>query len=121
MMLRRWGPVILWAAIILVSTSIPGPALPAGPTGSDKAGHFVMYAVLGALAIRAGLAEGRRPTPTLALTLAAIALFAAVDEWHQGFVPDRMPEVADWVADVAGATVGAASTALLTLRRSARS
>ena len=121
MMLRRWGPVILWAVVILVSTSIPGPALPTGPAGTDKAGHFAMYAILGMLAIRAALAHGGSPTRAITLTLAGIAVFGALDEWHQGLVPDRMPEVADWVADMAGATVGIGTTALFTLRRSARS
>ena len=121
MMARRWGLVVAWAAVILLSTSIPGPALPPGPAGSDKLGHFVMYAVLGVLAIRAALAHGQRQGRTMAITLVAIAAFAAIDEWHQGLVPGRLPDVADWVADVAGATVGAGSAAIFTLRRSARS
>ena len=121
MILRRWGPAILWAVVILLSTSIPGPALPPAPAGSDKAGHFVMYAILGMLSIRAALAHRGSPTRAIALTLAAIALFGALDEWHQGLVPDRMPEVADWIADMAGATFGIGTSALFTLRRSARS
>ncbi len=121
MMVRRWGLVVAWAAVILLSTSIPGPALPSGPEGSDKVVHFGAYAVLGVLVIRAALAHGAALTRTMALSLAGIALFAAVDEWHQGLVPQRFPDLADWVADVAGATFGAGSTVLLTLRRSARS
>ena len=121
MMVRRWGLVVAWAAVILLSTSIPGPALPPGPEGSDKLVHFAMYAVLGLLTIRAAFAHGRRQGRTLATTLVGIAAFAAVDEWHQGSVPGRFPDVADWVADVAGATVGAGSAVLFTLRRSARS
>lgn len=121
MMLRRWGPVVAWAAVILLSTSIPGPALPPGPTGSDKLVHFVAYGILGLLAIRAALAHGGAWGRTMAVTLAGVAVFAALDELHQGLVPGRFPEVADWVADVAGATFGAGSTMILTLRRSARS
>ena len=121
MIARRWWLVIAWAAVILVSSSIPGPALPPGPPGSDKLGHFLMYAVLGALTIRAVLGHGGRVARAAALALAGIAVFAAVDEWHQGLVPGRLPDVADWVADMAGATLGAGSTAAFTLRRSARS
>ena len=121
MMARRWAPVVAWATVILLSTSIPGPALPPGPPGSDKLGHFVMYAILGLLAIRAALAHQRGAARSAVLTLAAIGVFAAIDEWHQGLVPGRVPDVADWVADMAGATLGAGSTAFFTLRRSARS
>jgi len=121
MTIGRWVPVIVWACVILVSTSIPSVPVPPGPPGLDKVGHFVMYAVLGLLAIRATW-TGRSSVRSMALTLAGVAAFAAIDEWHQGFLPPRQPEVADWVADVAGATVGIGSmAALFTLRRSARS
>ena len=120
-MVKRWGPVVAWAAIILFGTSIPGPALPPGPAGSDKLLHFVIYAILGLLAGRAALAHGGPWGRTIVLTLVAVAAFAALDEWHQGLVPGRYPDVADWVADIAGATLGVGSAAVFTLRRSARS
>jgi VanZ family protein len=111
----RWVPVAVWAGVILIGTS--APATPgAGVPGLDKVGHFGMYAVLGLLALRA-----TRPTErlgrTMAVTLGAIAVFAAVDEWHQRLIPTRSAEVADWIADVAGATVGIGSMAALKLRR----
>ena len=110
----RWIPVVLWAAIILTGTSVP--SVPdAGPPGSDKLVHFGMYAVLGLLAMRAAW-EGGGPR-TIVMTLAGVALFAAVDEWHQHFIPTRSADMADWVADVAGATVGIGSLAALKLRR----
>ncbi len=121
MTIGRWTPVIIWAGVILASTSLPGQAVPPGPPGIDKAGHFLVYALLGILAIRAALAGRGAPMRTIAMTLAAVGAFAAVDEWHQGFIPGRFPDVADWIADVAGATVGIGSTALFTLRRSVRS
>ena len=109
----RWIPVLLWAAFILTATSIPTvPVAPAA--GTDKLGHLAMYAVLGFLALRAAWDGTPR---TIAVTLAAIALFGAVDEWHQHFLPTRSAEFADWVADVAGATLGAGSLAALKLRR----
>lgn len=121
MIARRWAPVVAWAAVILLATSIPGPALPPAPQGGDKLGHFAVYAILGLLAIRAAMAHGESWGRTMLLTLAGIAAFAALDEWHQGFIPGRFPDLADFVADVAGATVGAGSALLFTLRRSARS
>lgn len=121
MRVGRWAPVVAWACVILISTSLPGAAVPAGPPGMDKVGHFVMYAVLGLFSIRAALSGAESGLRTLALTLGAIAVFAAIDEWHQELVPTRAPDVADWAADLAGATVGIGSMAIFTLRRSARS
>ena len=121
MRMGRWTPVVVWAAVILVSTSLPAAAVPGGPPGLDKAGHFLVYGVLGLLAIRAAIAEGAPPMKAIALTVAAVSVFAAVDEWHQRFVPGRFPDVADWAADVAGATAGIGTMAIFTLRRSARS
>lgn len=121
MRIGRWAALVAWACVILISTSLPGAAVPAGPPGMDKVGHFVMYAVLGLLAIRAVLGGAESGLRTVALTLGAIAAFAAIDEWHQRFVPTRAPDVADWAADLAGATVGVGSMAIFTLRRSARS
>ena len=114
MMVSRWLPVALWIAVILTGTSVPsvpGPSVP----GLDKLGHFAMYAVLGVLTARAI----RIPTPrALVAALAAIAVFAAADEWHQRLIPSRSAELADWFADVAGASIGVGSfAALLNFRR----
>jgi VanZ family protein len=34
--------------------------------------------------------------------LGALTIFGAVDEWRQRWVPGRMPDVRDWIADVVG-------------------
>jgi VanZ family protein len=49
----------------------------------------------------------------------AIAAFAAVDEWHQEFVPGRAADPIDWAADVVGAAAGliVATTTLRTEQR----
>lgn len=110
----RWIPVVLWAGVILVGTSIPNVPGPPAPPGVDKVAHLAMYAVLGFLALRAAWDGAAR---TLVVTLAAVALFAAVDEWHQAYIPSRSADIADWVADVTGATLGIWSLAALKLRR----
>lgn len=121
MTVGRWTPVIAWATTILIATSLPSQAVPSGPAGIDKAGHFGVYAVLGVLAMRAALTARMAPVKRIVIVVAAASAFAALDEWHQGFIPGRYPDVADWVADVAGVTVGVGSMALFTFRRSARS
>jgi VanZ family protein len=100
---RRWLPPAMWAALILVLTSIPSPpGAPGGIPHLDKVVHFVLYAGQGWLVTRA--LRTRRPT-TLAIALISIALFAAADEWHQRFFR-RDPAALDWIADVIGAATG---------------
>jgi len=121
MTIGRWAPVVVWAAVILISTSLPGQAVPPGPPGIDKAVHFGAYAVLGVLGVHAAAGMRTAPVRTIVMVLLTTAAFAAIDEWHQGFIPGRYPDVADWVADVAGATIGVGTMALFTFRRPARS
>jgi VanZ family protein len=115
---RRWVPTALWAALILVLTSVPGDSVPDGPAGLDKLVHLGLYAVLGALATRA-LFE-RAPGASLrslARLLLAIACFALVDEAHQQLIPGRSADARDVLADVAGAAVAIALTAAALSRR----
>ena len=93
---RRWLPPALWAALILVLTSIPSPPdAPGGIPHLDKVVHFVLYGGLGWLAARA---VGTSTPRALALVVLAIAMFAGVDEWHQQFFA-RDPSIADWIAE----------------------
>ncbi len=102
---RRWTPPVLWAALILVLTSIPNPDVGGvGFPGADKLVHAALYLVLGWLAARAALADA--PRPRMAWVVVAIALFAAVDELHQLVIAGRSPEVLDWIADMVGAALG---------------
>ncbi len=41
------------------------------------------------------------------LAVGVASAFGASDEWHQSFVPGRSAELADWVADTAGAACAA--------------
>ena len=61
---------------------------------SDKLMHLGEYGVLAALLFLPGL----RPLPVLGLT----AVYAALDEFHQSFVPGRDASPWDWAADVVG-------------------
>jgi VanZ family protein len=98
---RRWLPPLLWLAVILTATSIPNPDVPAVP-GGDKAAHAIMYGVLGALVAWA-MAEGRRVRGWILGAWPAVAAVAAMDEWHQRFIPGRSASAGDWIADTAGA------------------
>ncbi len=74
---------------------------------SDKSGHLLGYAVLGLTAVRA-VAGGlpRRVTMRIAAIALAITVgYGMSDEFHQLFVPGRSAEIADLVADAAGAVL----------------
>lgn len=71
-----------------------------------KAAHMSEYAVLALLylyALRKN--EAKRPVRT---ALLLCILYAATDEIHQAFVPDRGPSPIDVMIDTAGAAIGLA-------------
>lgn len=111
---RRWLPFLLWSAVVLTLTSIPNPSVPSVP-GGDKVAHAIMYGASGALAGYAlvGVAQAARAH---LLAWLAIAALAALDEWHQLYIPGRSADVGDWMADVLGAAF-ALTCSLLALRR----
>jgi VanZ family protein len=112
----RWLPVVIWAAVVFTITSVPNPTVPYIP-GGDKMVHAIMYGVLAVLAHHAWPPQSR-PIGARLLMLLAIAAMAALDEWHQQFIPGRSAEVADWLADTTGATVALAfSSIVMALRR----
>ena len=97
---------MLWAALILILTSIPGSHIPPLPLRNfDKIVHFAIYGVLGFLTARAW-ANGSRATAVALLALALVSCFGALDEWHQQFIPQRSMDLLDWAADTTGAAIG---------------
>jgi VanZ family protein len=97
-------PAIAWAGVILVVTSWPNPSLPFSVTGLDKIVHFSMYGILGFLVGRA-LPRHRLLSALVGAAL-GLAVFGALDEWHQRFIPGRSADVKDWIADVSGMILG---------------
>jgi VanZ family protein len=101
----RWGPALLWAALILFLGTRPGAALPLPAIpGLDKVLHAVVYGVLGFLAVRALGAKGA--WQALAWGAAIGLLWGFLDEWAQIATPGRTAELGDLLADVAGAAAG---------------
>jgi VanZ family protein len=113
-------PPALWAALILLLTSIPNPDVGSvGFPGADKLVHGTLYLVLGWLVARAAAADPRQrqSLSSFMTILAALALFAALDEWHQQWISGRSADVRDWGADLFGAMVGIAGARIRALRR----
>lgn len=104
----RWSPVLLWYALVLAASSVSGRRLDdVGIDVPDKLVHFVEYGVLGFLVVRQRFLVPTRPAARAVLGAAAVvAVFGAIDEIYQGFVPFRTPSIADWIADVLGAAAG---------------
>jgi len=99
-------PVILWALLIFVASSIPNIALPDLEfIASDKVIHLVVYFVLCVFFHRA-LSHQRRFPRLARWSLACAVLFSILygvsDEIHQSFVPNRDASVYDLAADSIG-------------------
>ncbi|MCX5679352.1 MAG: VanZ family protein [Candidatus Omnitrophica bacterium] len=103
-------------AIISYISSVPGDNLPdLGIAGVDKFAHFSEYLVMGILLTRALFGQNLKINLFRAVILSIIiaVFYAAIDEWHQVFIPGRQADILDFAADVAGITLGS----MLYLRR----
>ena len=102
-----WGPAFAqMAAIFVLSSQESLPSLPGGLT--DYTGHFIGYALLATLLLRAfagGIWRGVTPRAGWLAVVGASA-YGVTDEVHQLFVPGRSATVEDWVADTLGAMTG---------------
>ncbi|MHB1136049.1 MAG: VanZ family protein [Coriobacteriia bacterium] len=99
-----WVASALWMGVIFALSSLPGSSVPAGDYGSI--GHFGGYLVLGALYF---VALGGRRSGWRAIVIAVLlaSAYGVTDEFHQSFVPGRMPDPVDWATDTMGALTGA--------------
>ena len=98
----RWLPLLLAMGVIFFVSNQPSTDLPSfglWDLAVKKTGHFVAYAGLALLALRA-VWGGKRPY----LTATIIVLFYALtDEFHQTFVPGRNGTLVDVAIDMSGA------------------
>jgi VanZ family protein len=93
--------------LIFVMSSSPNPPRPPGGL-PDVVVHALVYAALGAFVLR-GLARAKMTNVTFGLAAVAVGiatLYGLSDELHQSFVPGRVSDVRDLVADGVGAIVG---------------
>lgn len=101
-----WAAVVVWIAIQLTLTSLPGASIPVSINHPfDWVGHCGLYAVLGLLIARVAALRGW-PRRHLLVAAVLISLGAALDELHQLFIPGRSAEVLDWLSDTVGAMAG---------------
>ena len=101
---RAWGPATLWLAVLFVLSDQPGDAVPSWWSVPDVVAHTVLYTVLGVLLVLGRHWNGGRPG--WFVLAGAGLLFAALDEWHQSWVPGRTPSSGDVAADALGLLIG---------------
>jgi len=112
---------VLWAALIFVLSA--QPSVPTPSQLNDKEAHAVAYATLASLCLM-GLTGWRWRSVAGSRLLGAFLIavvYGVTDEIHQSFVPGRVPDVADVLADAAGAGIAltaAGAWAILLDRRS---
>ena len=133
--LKYWWPAILWAVVIFTfstgtftsenTSRVIIPALrwmfPHAMAETlalihhvvRKSGHFVEYFIFSLLLLHA-LRAGRRDFGMrwALIVILIVAVYAALDEFHQSFVPGRGPAVSDVLLDTTG---GAAAQLLVAL------
>jgi VanZ family protein len=104
-----WLPVVIWAGLLFVLSSIPGSRIPSFRISyADKIAHALLYGIFGLLCSRAlRRTAGLGPGASVAGAAAIALSYGIIDEVHQMFVPKRSSELLDLVADVAGGSLGA--------------
>jgi VanZ family protein len=98
-----WAAAVGWAVVIFTFSTLPGSQVP-GRYGSLA--HFLEYAILGAV-VYVALQIDTSPTRALVLAVLITSAYGISDEFHQAFVPMRVPDPMDWLIDTLGALSGA--------------
>lgn len=106
---KRWWPAAAIMSLIFIASSTSGPELPYfgfWDTLVKKGGHMVGYALLAVSYLHAiNNLQGIKPIRYV-LAFFLTILYAASDEWHQGFTRGRTPSFSDIVIDGAGGFIG---------------
>ena len=108
MIFFRYIPMITVVGTIFFLSGQPGDSLnlPDIPD-LDKALHAIAYGVLAFTVLFAVPEHKYRASPWRVSLLVVLfcLLYGISDEFHQSFVPNRMPSVLDLIADTMGAVV----------------
>jgi len=128
-MIRRYGPALAWAIIILILTGLPGNYFPEVKTfwdwlSPDKVVHLGIFGVQAFLIIyglgQQYLAKKRR-YQYMVLVFLLTTLFGLITEVLQSYVfVGRDGNVFDFLADGLGAFLGVLAYYLLKMRNTAK-
>ncbi|MEW9670961.1 VanZ family protein [Ammoniphilus sp. 3BR4] len=112
----RWLPSFGWMGVIFYLSARSGSELQGMFPFFDSFnfGHVIAYFILAVLFYWALLPfqrKGKWDIRIIAILLCFV--YGLTDEWHQSFVPGRMPDVLDIVNDIIGATLGMLAVTLI--------
>ncbi len=99
---------VLYGLVIIVINSTPGDKIPVIHIPNfDKYAHFAIYFGFGFLMLMAVI-EHFKASGGIAILISFLigAGFGALDEFHQYWVPRRIPSFFDFLADISGLTAG---------------
>ena len=102
-------PLALYWIVLFIATTIPAPVLPDILDFSDKIKHFIAYsgfAFLLSLSLHFQEKYKKFAQYFFLYSMLIVAIYGGLDEIHQNFVPNRMCEFWDWVADLVGGVFG---------------
>ncbi len=105
-----WGPAFLMMALIFLASNTPGEELPnLGPWDliGKKGGHLLGYALLAAAYLHGMTHSKKVSRGKVLLAILLAGLYAATDEFHQSFTPERTSSPIDVGIDTVGAALGA--------------
>ena len=111
MRLLYFVPALLYMALIFVlSSTLPPPELQDWPSWQEiDLIHVIEYGGLGSLMMFGMLRGTSMCTSRCALYAAAVSIaYGISDEWHQMYVPQRVPSAGDVIADAIGASLAVA-------------
>jgi len=103
-----WFPILIYCLLIFIQSSYPSTErIPDWPY-IDKMLHFAAYALLGALFLRAFKTTKIKNNLKLVLILSILlsSLYGVSDEIHQYFIPYRIADLMDVLADLLGSIMG---------------
>ncbi len=101
-------PLVIYWLLLITATSLPAADLPSIGT-IDKVNHFIAYfglSVLLTLCLLFQTKYGFLYKKAFLISFLVVILYGVIDEVHQLFIPGRMAEISDWLADTAGALLG---------------
>lgn len=103
-----WFPILVYCLFIFIQSSHPSPDIGPDWPFKDKVLHFIAYALLGALFLRAFKTTRIKHHLKLIIMLSILlsSLYGISDEIHQSFVPYRTADAMDALADILGSAFG---------------
>lgn len=103
---RTIYPGLLWLSLIWLLSSLPSNNLPSYKIiGIDKLAHISIYAILFIL-FSPWLRQKSADKSTVLLFWLFMLFLAALDEYHQSFIPGRSVSIYDFLANSTGLSLG---------------